>query len=111
MSIKNIYKTVWEIKKRTLLDLSIQRGPYIDQSQSINVFLAIPTFKQLASLHMYAWKMGAKTGMYYLRSKSAADAIKFTIKKRKISNEREENINKNSVCRLNGNNEECLSCS
>jgi ribonucleoside-diphosphate reductase alpha chain len=109
--LKNIYKTVWEIKQRTLLDLSIQRGPYIDQSQSINVFLAIPTFKQLASLHMYAWKMGAKTGMYYLRSKSAADAIKFTIKKRKISNEREENINKNSVCRLNGNNEECLSCS
>jgi ribonucleoside-diphosphate reductase alpha chain len=77
--IKEIYKTVWEIKQRAIIDMAADRGAFIDQSQSLNVFIDNPNFAKLTSMHFYAWKKGLKTGMYYLRSKSAADAIKFTI--------------------------------
>ena len=79
-NIKEIYKTVWEIKQRELIDMAADRGAYIDQSQSFNVHMQNPNFGKLTSMHFYAWKKGLKTGMYYLRSKSAADAIKFTVK-------------------------------
>ena len=79
-NLKDIYKTVWEIKQRELIDMSADRGAYIDQSQSFNVHMQNPNFGKLTSMHFYAWKKGLKTGMYYLRSKSAADAIKFTVK-------------------------------
>jgi ribonucleoside-diphosphate reductase alpha chain len=79
--IKEIYKTVWEIKQRTLIDMAADRGAFIDQSQSLNLFIQDANFAKLTSMHFYAWKKGLKTGMYYLRTKAAADAIKFTVEK------------------------------
>ncbi len=77
--LKEIYRTVWEIKQRSLIDMAADRGAYICQSQSLNLFIQDANFAKLTSMHFYAWKKGLKTGMYYLRSKSAADAIKFTV--------------------------------
>lgn len=79
--IKEIYRTVWEIKQRSLIDMAADRGPFICQSQSLNLFIEEPNFSKLTSMHFYSWKKGLKTGMYYLRTKSAADAIKFTVEK------------------------------
>lgn len=78
-ALKELYKTAWEIKQRTLIDMAADRSPYICQSQSLNLFLENPTFAKLTSMHFYAWKKGLKTGMYYLRTKGAAEAIKFTV--------------------------------
>jgi ribonucleoside-diphosphate reductase subunit M1 len=80
-NLKAIYKTVWEISQRVLLDMAADRGAFIDQSQSLNVFLANPDYGRLTSLHFYAWQKGLKTGSYYLRTKAAADAIQFTVEK------------------------------
>jgi ribonucleoside-diphosphate reductase alpha chain len=80
-NIKDIYKTVWEISQKTIIDMSADRGAYICQSQSLNIHLTDPNFGKLTSMHFYAWKKGLKTGMYYLRSTAAADAIKFTLDK------------------------------
>lgn len=79
--IKDLYKTVWEIKQKSLIDMAADRGAYICQSQSFNVHIQDPNFGKLTSMHFYAWKKGLKTGMYYLRTKAAADAIKFTVEK------------------------------
>ena len=73
------FKKVWEISQRTLIDMAADRGAFIDQSQSFNVHMAEPSFAKLTSMHFYAWKKGLKTGMYYLRTKPAADAIQFTV--------------------------------
>ena len=78
-NIKELYKTVWEIKQRTIIDMAADRGAYIDQSQSLNLFIQDANFAKMSSAHFYAWKKGLKTGMYYLRTKAAADAIKFTV--------------------------------
>ena len=78
-NIKDIYKTVWEIKQRTIIDMAADRGAFICQSQSLNLFIQDANFAKLSSAHFYAWKKGLKTGMYYLRTKAAADAIKFTV--------------------------------
>jgi len=77
--LKDIYKTVWEIKQRILVDMAADRGAFIDQSQSFNVHMSDANSGKLTSLHFYAWKKGLKTGMYYLRSRAAADAVKFTV--------------------------------
>ncbi|CAG9314132.1 unnamed protein product [Blepharisma stoltei] len=77
--LRALYKTVWEIPQKVLIDLAIGRSPFIDQSQSLNVYISEPSFGKLTSLHFYCWKRGLKTGMYYMRSRSAADAIKFTV--------------------------------
>ena len=77
--IKELYKTVWELSMRDIIDMSRQRGYFIDQSQSLNLFMEGATMAKLTSMHFYAWKSGLKTGMYYLRTKSAVDAIKFTL--------------------------------
>ena len=77
--IKQRYKTVWEIKQKTLIDMSADRGAYICQSQSLNLFVQEPTISKLSSMHFYAWKRGLKTGLYYLRTKPGVQAIKFTI--------------------------------
>ncbi|MDQ3049653.1 MAG: ribonucleoside-diphosphate reductase subunit alpha [Bacteroidota bacterium] len=77
--IKELYKTVWEIKQRAIIDMAADRGAFICQSQSLNVFIPNANFAKLSSMHFYAWKKGLKTGMYYLRTKSAVDAIKFTV--------------------------------
>jgi ribonucleoside-diphosphate reductase alpha subunit len=77
--LKARYKTVWEIKQKTLIDMAADRGQFICQSQSLNLFVADPTIAKLSSMHFYAWKRGLKTGLYYLRTKSAVQAIKFTV--------------------------------
>lgn len=79
--IKALYKTVWEIKQRNIIDMAADRGAYICQSQSLNLFVDNPTTAKLTSMHFYAWKKGLKTGMYYLRTQAAAQAVKFTIEK------------------------------
>jgi ribonucleoside-diphosphate reductase subunit M1 len=78
-NIKAIYKTVWEISQKKVLDLAADRGAFICQSQSLNVHLQAPTLGQLTSMHFYGWKKGLKTGMYYLRTRPAAQAIQFTV--------------------------------
>jgi len=78
-NLKNLYKTVWEIKQRKIIELAAERGPFIDQSQSLNIHLSDPSLSKISSMHFFAWKSGLKTGMYYLRSRPAVDAIKFTL--------------------------------
>lgn len=95
-NIKELYKTVWEIKQKDILDMAADRGAYIDQSQSLNVFMDSPNFGKLTSMHFYAWKKGLKTGMYYLRTKAATDAIKFTVDKKALENA-PENITAKSI--------------
>ncbi len=80
-NLKDIYKTVWEISQKSIIDMSADRGAYICQSQSLNIHITNPNFGKLTSMHFHAWKKGLKTGMYYLRSTAAADAIKFTLDK------------------------------
>jgi ribonucleoside-diphosphate reductase alpha chain len=80
-NIKDIYKTVWEISQKAIVEMAADRGPYICQSQSLNIHIQDPNFGKLTSMHFYAWKKGLKTGMYYLRSRPAADPIKFTLDK------------------------------
>ncbi|CAN8072639.1 unnamed protein product [Agarophyton chilense] len=77
--IKELYKTVWEISQRRIIDLAADRGAYIDQSQSMNIHIAAPNIGKLSSMHFYGWKAGLKTGLYYLRTKPSTDAIKFTL--------------------------------
>jgi ribonucleoside-diphosphate reductase alpha chain len=77
--LKELYKTVWEMSMKDIIDMSRQRGYFIDQSQSLNLFMQDATYAKLTSMHFYAWKSGLKTGMYYLRTKAAVDAIKFTL--------------------------------
>jgi len=77
--MKDLYKTVWEIKMRTIIDMAADRGAYICQSQSLNLFVSSPNASKLTSMHFYAWKKGLKTGMYYLRTQAASQAVKFTV--------------------------------
>ena len=113
--IRELYKTVWEIKQKLLIDMAADRGPYICQSQSLNLFVENPNFAKLTSMHFYGWKRGLKTGMYYLRTKAAAEAIKFTVSHAKSEEvippqslpEEEPNL-ANLVCSLEPG---CISCS
>merc|ERR1712190_8514 len=82
--IKELYKTVWEIKQRVVLDMAADRGAYIDQSQSLNIHMIDATTAKLSSMHFHGWKLGLKTGMYYLRTKAATDATKFTVEVDKV---------------------------
>lgn len=104
-NIKDLYKTVWEIKQKDLVDMSADRGAFIDQSQSFSVHMAQPTRALLTSFHFYTWKKGLKTGMYYLRSRPAANAIQFTIDKSKLIADIET---KGEVCEMIDG---CVSCS
>lgn len=79
--IKELYKTVWEIKQRNIIDMAADRGAYICQSQSLNLFVDNPTASKLTSMHFHAWKRGLKTGMYYLRTQAATQAVQFTVEK------------------------------
>jgi len=111
--IKAMYKTVWEISQKTLIDMAADRGAYIDQSQSFNVHMQNPNFGKLTSMHFYAWKQGLKTGMYYLRTKAAADAIKFTVdqkhKEPQITAESLKQNQSDMACSLD-NPDECEAC-
>merc|ERR1712125_187591 len=77
--MKELYKTVWEIKQKIVIDMAADRGAYIDQSQSLNIHMVDATTAKLSSMHFHGWQLGLKTGMYYLRTKAAVDAIKFTV--------------------------------
>src|ERR1700729_3279340 len=90
--VKAIYKTVWEISQKKVLDLAADRGAYICQSQSLNVHLQSPTLGQLTSMHFYGWKKGLKTGMYYLRTRPAAQAIQFTVDQSLIKDAKKANM-------------------
>ncbi|KAK8942520.1 Ribonucleoside-diphosphate reductase large subunit [Platanthera zijinensis] len=113
--LKAIYKTVWEVKQRTIVDMAIDRGCYIDQSQSLNIHMDQPNFGKLTSLHFYAWSKGLKTGMYYLRSRAAADAIKFTVDTSLLSknDKPEENNVQDSIAQVAcsfENRDSCMAC-
>jgi len=82
--LKDLYKTVWEIKQRIVLDMAADRAVYIDQSQSLNIHMVEATPAKLSSMHFHGWQLGLKTGMYYLRTKAAVDAIKVTVEVDKI---------------------------
>ena len=97
--LKAIYKTVWEIKQRAIIDMAADRGAFIDQSQSMNIHMDSATVAKLSSLHFYAWKKGLKSSQYYLRTRAAADAIKFTVD--------QQMLKKEQACTLGG---DCLSC-
>jgi ribonucleotide reductase alpha subunit len=78
-NLKAVYRTAWEIPQKSIIDMAADRGAFIDQSQSMNIFMENPSMAKLSSMHMYGWKKGLKTGMYYLRTRAKAQAIKFTI--------------------------------
>jgi ribonucleoside-diphosphate reductase alpha subunit len=103
--LKEIYKTVWETSQRIVIDMAADRAPFIDQTQSMNLWLSNPTFGKVNSMHMYAWGKGLKTGMYYLRSRSAVDAVKVTVSSEKKAKENFLNNNTTDTT------EECLTCS
>lgn len=101
--LKPLYKTVWEMKMKNIIDMSADRAPYVCQSQSLNLFMADPVYSKMSSMHFYSWRKGLKTGMYYLRSLPKANAQKFTIDPTKTNNQSETN---QSV-----DDEGCLMCS
>jgi ribonucleoside-diphosphate reductase subunit M1 len=105
--IKKLYPTIWEIKQSWTLKNAIARGPYVDQTQSMNIFMAVPDYQKLYSSHMYAWTNGLKTGIYYLRTRPAEDAAKITINPniKKLNESSEKKIKKPE------DNETCLMCS
>jgi ribonucleoside-diphosphate reductase alpha chain len=113
-NIKELYKTAWEISQKTIIDMAADRGAFIDQSQSLNIFMENANFAKLTSMHFYGWKAGLKTGMYYLRTKAATDAIKFTIDKAAMVEtpvaKTEEERMAEIACSLD-NPEGCESCS
>ncbi|MFM2037536.1 MAG: hypothetical protein RL432_475 [Bacteroidota bacterium] len=110
--IKNLYKTAWEISQKAIIDQAADRGAYICQSQSLNIFMENANFGKLTSMHFYGWEKGLKTGMYYLRTKAATDAIKFTIDKRVVEEptKTEEEIQAQIACSLE-NPDSCEMCS
>ncbi len=100
--LKNLYKTTWEVSQKVTIELSADRAPFIDHSQSLNIFMKAPTVAKLSSMHFYGWKRGLKTGMYYLRTLGASSAEKFSVSQEKQKEE--------LVCSLD-NKEECMMCS
>ncbi|MSP69724.1 MAG: ribonucleoside-diphosphate reductase subunit alpha [Bacteroidetes bacterium] len=118
-NIKDLYRTVWEIPQRALIDMAADRGAFICQSQSLNLFVPSANFAKLTSMHFYAWEKGLKTGMYYLRTKAAADAIKFTVDQEALGqpSSAEDDLEKLSIeektaeitCALD-NRDDCASC-
>lgn len=109
-SLKAIYKTAWEISQKAVLDMAADRGAFIDQSQSLNIFLQELNFGKLTSMHFYAWKKGLKTGMYYLRSRPAADAIKFTVDQEALAASVKQKENQETMMCSLDNPEDCVSC-
>ena len=106
--LKALYKTVWEIKQKVLIDMAADRGAFICQSQSLNLFLAQPTAAQLTSMHFYAWKKGLKTGLYYLRTRAAADAIQFTLAPQSLE-KKDPQVLEALLCSIE-NPEDCEAC-
>ena len=95
-NIKVLYKTVWELSQKVLINLAADRAPFICQTQSLNLFVKNPTYKVLTSMHFYAWERGLKTGIYYLRSLAKTSAQKFSVDIEKEINNNNKNTNPNS---------------
>ena len=117
-NLREIYRTVWEIKQKSIIDMAADRGAFIDQSQSLNLFVSEASVEKLTSMHFYSWKRGLKTGMYYLRTRAAAQAIQFTVdaKKRTRNEEVTKSSTENAAGDVTQNNtplygEVCTSCS
>ena len=110
--LKDLYKTAWEISQKSIIDLASDRGAYICQSQSLNIFMENANFGKLTSMHFYGWEKGLKTGMYYLRTKAATDAIKFTVDKAMVYDSTQEDVDQQNAiaCSLE-NPENCEMCS
>ena len=85
--LKALYKTVWEIPQREIIEMAADRAPFIDQSQSLNLFVASPTYAKLTSMHFFAWEKGLKTGLYYLRTRPAVNPVQFTVDKQAMKEE------------------------
>lgn len=98
LELKEIYKTVWEIKMKNIIDMAADRGRFIDQSQSLNLFIADPSTDKLTAMHFYAWKKGLKTGMYYLRTKPAVNAIQYTVEKGFGSSSSVPTLDESEIC-------------
>jgi len=103
-------RLVWEYSQKDLIEMAADRGAYIDQSQSFNVHMANCTSGKLTSMHFCAWKAGLKTGMYYLRTKAAADAIKFTVDNEKLEVAAKKQMNAMKQQAQNKENTECINC-
>ena len=119
-NIKELYKTVWEISQKTILQMAADRGAFIDQSQSLNVHMDKPSMEKLTSMHFYGWRAGLKTGMYYLRTKPAANALQFTVDKSKLQNSKSpekltkteaEDIDYAAYVCSRDNGDACMACS
>lgn len=100
--IKAIYKTVWEISQKVVLNMAADRGAFIDQSQSLNMHIEKPSYGIMSSVHFYGWRKGLKTGMYYLRTKPAAKPIQFTVDKQKLIVKDQKNTTTQTNGDLNG---------
>ena len=115
-NIKALYKTVWEIKMKDIIDMSADRGHFIDQSQSLNLFIDQPNIGKITSMHFYAWEKGLKTGMYYLRTKAATQAIQFTVQKQAkpqlepVVAPKEEYTAEESIACSIDNADDCIAC-
>jgi ribonucleoside-diphosphate reductase alpha chain len=116
-NIKALYKTVWEIKMRDIIDMSADRGHFIDQSQSLNLFIDQPNIGKITSMHFYAWEKGLKTGMYYLRTKAATQAIQFTVQKQAksqlepvVANKEGEYTSEEAIACSIDNPDDCIAC-
>ena len=123
-NIKDLYKTVWEMKQKTLIDLAADRAPFVCQTQSMNLFVKNPTYKTLNAMHFYSWKKGLKTGIYYLRSQAKTSAQKFSVdlkanttkqdtnnKDNKDNNITQHNTNETQIHIEIKEEPECLMCS
>ena len=114
-NIREIYKTAWELKQKSILEMAADRGAFICQSQSLNVFVTEPNFGKLTSMHFYAWKLGLKTGMYYLRTQAASSAIKFTVDAETLKEQKMKELvsieqkQKDMLCSLD-NPDDCEAC-
>ena len=115
--IKELYKTTWEIKQKNVIDMAADRGAYIDQSQSMNIHMIDANAAKVTSMHFYGWRKGLKTGMYYLRTKAAADAIQFTVEQKKAQDQtvsgladRAEITSMEAIACSLDSPDDCLSC-
>ncbi|XP_008218010.1 ribonucleoside-diphosphate reductase large subunit isoform X1 [Nasonia vitripennis] len=108
--LKELYKTVWEIPQKIILKMAADRGAFIDQSQSVNVHMAKPTTEKLTSMHFYGWKAGLKTGMYYLRTKPAANALQFTVNKSLLRPHATEEVKEKSNTIMENKEDACMMC-
>ena len=108
--LKELYKTVWEIKQKCIIDQAADRGAYICQSQSLNIHISAPNTAKLTSMHFYAWKRGLKTGMYYLRTRPKADAIQFTVDQASLAENLKSKAEDVPANPPQQEEEECLSC-